>query len=217
MSLLLRSLVIMMAGRMLTRSLGAAARETVAWGSAWGPASALALGRGRVRGYSGARAWAAGGRAVSCAVARGEERAVWGGRRGEAVRRMHSAKDRLDDVVKVELLEKESKDKITALWLKHHLKKDCVSAVVPPATYAKLLERTTESPLFVLPLPSTEGNFKMILLQCHAEDNRWLFTSLEDFHKCDDRTPWPPRQRERGRRERGSDGARVRTGWMRTQ
>jgi hypothetical protein len=47
----------------------------------------------------------------------------------------------LDRIVDVELLQQETPQKITSIWVQHHHKKPCISAVVPSETFEKLKER----------------------------------------------------------------------------
>jgi hypothetical protein len=53
--------------------------------------------------------------------------------------------------VHIDLLMQESPKSIKKAWMRHHHKQDCIGAVLEAASYAKLVERTRESPMFVFP------------------------------------------------------------------
>lgn len=53
----------------------------------------------------------------------------------------------LDKFVKVELLEKETPEKIAEIWNAGHANKDCITAVIPSDIYDKLYKRSQEYPM----------------------------------------------------------------------
>jgi hypothetical protein len=50
----------------------------------------------------------------------------------------------LDRIVKVELLEKETPQKITSIWVNYHHKKPCISAVLQKEQYKKIKDKATK-------------------------------------------------------------------------
>ncbi|KAI8926404.1 ATP11 protein-domain-containing protein [Entophlyctis helioformis] len=70
----------------------------------------------------------------------------------------------LDQIVKVELLEKESPTSIADIWNKYHSAKTGLSASIDAAFYQKLHERGRQFPMFVLPLPRNEG-YELFFMQ----------------------------------------------------
>lgn len=66
--------------------------------------------------------------------------------------------------MKVELLQDKTADEIKDIWLKYHKEKDVIVATIPTETYNLLTQRSKEHPLFIFPLPRSEG-FEFFLMQ----------------------------------------------------
>lgn len=71
---------------------------------------------------------------------------------------------KLNDIMKVELLQDKTVDELKDIWLQYHKEKDVVVATIPTETYNLLTERSKEHPIFILPLPRSQG-FEFFLLQ----------------------------------------------------
>lgn len=70
----------------------------------------------------------------------------------------------LNDIMKLDLLQDKSADEIKSIWLEYHKQKDVLVATIPTGTYQLLTERAKEHPLFILPLPRSQG-YEFFLLQ----------------------------------------------------
>jgi len=66
--------------------------------------------------------------------------------------------------MKLELLEDKSADDIKHIWLEYHKKKDVIAAVLTNAQFELLMKRGKEHPIFILPLPRSEG-YEFMMLQ----------------------------------------------------
>eukprot|EP00038_Savillea_parva_P012309 m.203727 g.203727 ORF g.203727 m.203727 type:complete len:397 (+) comp22223_c0_seq1:36-1226(+) len=84
----------------------------------------------------------------------------------------------LDSIVKMDKLEEADVDTIKALWSAYHATIKGVGAVIPAEIYAKLRKRNTECPMFVVPLPRSEG-IEFFFLQWRA--HQAAFTSLLEW------------------------------------
>lgn len=71
---------------------------------------------------------------------------------------------KLDDIMKLDLLQDKSADEIKSIWLDYHKQKDVLVATIPTETFKLLSERAKKHPLFILPLPRSEG-YEFFLLQ----------------------------------------------------
>lgn len=71
---------------------------------------------------------------------------------------------KLNDIMKVEMLQDKTADEIKEIWLQYHKQKDVLVATIPTETFTTLTERSKEYPLFILPLPRSQG-FEFFLLQ----------------------------------------------------
>ncbi|PRP78055.1 ATP synthase mitochondrial F1 complex assembly factor 1-like [Planoprotostelium fungivorum] len=95
-------------------------------------------------------------------------------------------KKSLGSMAKVDLLQSLPADEVKKVWITHLRDKDALGAVVPSETFQKISSRSTESPLFVVPMPFN-GGFLSILLQADVKynDNTIAihFTRLEMYQK----------------------------------
>lgn len=72
---------------------------------------------------------------------------------------------KLNDIMKIELLQDKTADEIMSIWLEYHKqKKDVLVATIPTEKYDLLMDRSKEYPIFILPLPRSEG-YEFFLLQ----------------------------------------------------
>lgn len=71
---------------------------------------------------------------------------------------------KLEDIMKVELLNDKTADEITKIWLDYHKEKDVLVATIPNETFNLMMARGQEHPLFIFPLPRSQG-FEFFLLQ----------------------------------------------------
>lgn len=70
----------------------------------------------------------------------------------------------LNDIMKVDLLQDKTADEIKGIWLQYHKEKDVLVATIPAETYNLLNERSKQYPIFIFPLPRSQG-FEFFLLQ----------------------------------------------------
>lgn len=81
----------------------------------------------------------------------------------------------LNDIMKVELLQDKTKAEIEHIWLEYHKGKEVVVATIPMEKLNKQMESGQKYPLFVIPLPRSQG-YEFFLLQFAA--NTVHFTPL---------------------------------------
>lgn len=77
--------------------------------------------------------------------------------------------------MKTDLLEDKSAEEIKQIWMEYHKDKDVLVAAIPSESYKLLSQRGEQFPLFILPLPRTQG-FEFYLLQ--FSNNTIHFTPL---------------------------------------
>lgn len=67
--------------------------------------------------------------------------------------------------MKLDLLQDKNAKEIETIWLEYHKQKDNVLvATIPTETHNLLLERSKEHPIFIIPLPRSQG-YEFFLLQ----------------------------------------------------
>lgn len=71
---------------------------------------------------------------------------------------------KLDDIVKIDMLLEKTADEIKNIWLEYHEKKDVLVATIPNDVYGVLEKRGKEHPIFLVPLPRSQG-FEFFMLQ----------------------------------------------------
>jgi len=87
----------------------------------------------------------------------------------------------LASYVKLELLLKETPERIKEIWLEFHKNKSStISAVIPITTYDKLMSRVKQNPIFVFPIPKEKG---FLTIYFEAKGEVFIFTPLELYHK----------------------------------
>lgn len=85
----------------------------------------------------------------------------------------------LQQIVKIELLENETEDRIRKIWEDYHGEKDdSLATTLSGEEYASLVQRATASPFFLFPVYRKEGFFNMI---CQFQETCFLLTYLEAF------------------------------------
>ncbi|XP_017143389.1 ATP synthase mitochondrial F1 complex assembly factor 1 [Drosophila miranda] len=82
---------------------------------------------------------------------------------------------KLSDIMKLELLADKSAEELSQIWIEYHKTKEVLAATLTKAQYETLMGRAKEHPIFLLPLPRSEG-FEFFLLQFAA--NTVHFTPL---------------------------------------
>lgn len=82
---------------------------------------------------------------------------------------------KLEDIMKVELLQGKSIEEIKNIWLQYHQSKDVIAAVIPIETYNTMMEISKQYPIFIFPIPRSQG-FEFIMFQFAA--NTVHFTPL---------------------------------------
>ncbi|KAF9111316.1 hypothetical protein BGX27_005104 [Mortierella sp. AM989] len=85
----------------------------------------------------------------------------------------------LDKIMKLDLVKDLSADDIGKIWIQKHVdQEDTISAVVPAETYRKMLARSKEYPLFLLPLSHSDGvEFYFLQFAFHQV----IFTTLLEY------------------------------------
>ncbi|KAI7817717.1 ATP11 protein-domain-containing protein [Gamsiella multidivaricata] len=85
----------------------------------------------------------------------------------------------LDKIMKLELVKDLNVEDIGKIWIQKHIdQEDTISAVVPADTYRKMLARSKEYPLFLLPLSHGDGvEFYLLQFSFHQV----IFTSLLEY------------------------------------
>ncbi|XP_017849090.1 ATP synthase mitochondrial F1 complex assembly factor 1 [Drosophila busckii] len=82
---------------------------------------------------------------------------------------------KLSDIMKLELLADKNAEEISQIWIEYHKTKEVLAATLTVDQYQKLMSRAKEHPIFLLPLPRSEG-FEFFMLQFSA--NTVHFTPL---------------------------------------
>lgn len=88
--------------------------------------------------------------------------------------------------MKLELVTDKTVDELKQIWLDYHKDKDVITATVTRAQYEQLLERGRLYPVFILPLPRTQG-YEFIMLQFAA--NTIHFTTLLSYQVHKENAP----------------------------
>eukprot|EP01095_Lingulamoeba_sp_RSL-Kostka_P016872 TRINITY_DN8465_c0_g1_i1.p1 TRINITY_DN8465_c0_g1~~TRINITY_DN8465_c0_g1_i1.p1 ORF type:complete len:272 (+),score=31.32 TRINITY_DN8465_c0_g1_i1:154-969(+) len=88
----------------------------------------------------------------------------------------------LNKIVKLELLQNETSEKITSIWLDYHRQLSCISAVIDTDKYINLKTRILNYNRFVLPVPQDEEG-KMDMFYIEIQDDNWLLTPLAVYQQ----------------------------------
>ena len=88
---------------------------------------------------------------------------------------------RLGEVAKVEMLEAEEPERISAIWDSfHEHRPELAGCSVAAEEHLKITERARESPLFIFPVRREQGHF-LLLSQFNAPSDMFVMTFLEDY------------------------------------
>ena len=88
---------------------------------------------------------------------------------------------RLGEVAKVEMLEAEEPERISAIWDEfHEHRPELAGCSVAAEEHLKITERARESPLFIFPVRREQGHF-LLLSQFNAPSDMFVMTFLEDY------------------------------------
>lgn len=71
---------------------------------------------------------------------------------------------KLEDIMKLNLLEGRPIEEIKEIWLEYHKQKDVIAAAIPTETFDKLMDSARKYPLFVFPIPRSQG-YEFIMFQ----------------------------------------------------
>ncbi|XP_011204042.2 ATP synthase mitochondrial F1 complex assembly factor 1 [Bactrocera dorsalis] len=82
---------------------------------------------------------------------------------------------KLTDIMKLELVADKTAEEISSIWYEYHKTKDVLAATLTVNQFDTLMQRAKQFPIFLLPLPRSEG-FEFIMLQFAA--NAVHFTPL---------------------------------------
>lgn len=82
---------------------------------------------------------------------------------------------KLEDLMKLDLIEGKPVAEIKEIWLEYHKQKDVIAAAIPTSTFETLMSNAKEFPVFILPIPRSEG-YEFIMFQFAA--NTIHFTPL---------------------------------------
>ncbi|KAJ2082202.1 hypothetical protein H4R24_001772 [Coemansia sp. RSA 988] len=96
----------------------------------------------------------------------------------QSANNLPSSAKSLDQIMRIDLLSDKSVEDIGEIWTRYHATKDMISAAIPSSTYRELLSVAQKNPLFVLPLPRSEG-IEFFFLQ--FDYHQVHFTSLLEY------------------------------------
>lgn len=82
---------------------------------------------------------------------------------------------KLEDVMKLHLIEDRPVEEIKAIWLEYHKQKDVIAAAIPTESFEMLMENAKKHPIFIFPIPRSQG-YEFIMFQFAA--NTVHFTPL---------------------------------------
>ncbi|KAM7363518.1 ATP synthase mitochondrial F1 complex assembly factor 1 [Cochliomyia hominivorax] len=71
---------------------------------------------------------------------------------------------KLSDIMKIDLIQDKTAEEISKIWFEYHKTKDVLAATLTVEQFDNLMERAKKYPIFLLPLPRSEG-FEFIMLQ----------------------------------------------------
>lgn len=82
---------------------------------------------------------------------------------------------RLEDIMKLNLLEDKTSEELATIWLEYHKQKEVIAAAIPTPIYNTMIENAKKYPIFLFPIPRSQG-FEFIMLQFAV--NSVYFTPL---------------------------------------
>ena len=71
---------------------------------------------------------------------------------------------KLEDLMKLDLIEGKPVEEIKQIWLEYHKHKDVIAAVIPTSTFETLMGTAKKYPMFVFPIPRFVNSFVSINL-----------------------------------------------------
>lgn len=98
----------------------------------------------------------------------------------------HDAYKKLSDIMKLDLVEQRSVEEIKQIWLQYHQGKEVICATIPVEQYDLMMVRAKKYPVFILPLPRSQG-YEFMMLQFFA--NTIHFTPLINYQVTDSACP----------------------------
>nr|XP_012222808.1 PREDICTED: ATP synthase mitochondrial F1 complex assembly factor 1 [Linepithema humile] len=95
---------------------------------------------------------------------------------------------RLDSVMKIDLIKDKSKEEIIEIWNEYHKQKDCICGTMTPEQYDKMFTRGKQYSTFLLPLPREQG-YEFIMCQFYGSEVHmtpllWYQTHKENAPEC---------------------------------
>lgn len=93
---------------------------------------------------------------------------------------------KLGDIMKLDLVEQRSPEEIKQIWLQYHQGKEVICATIPIEQYDLMMERAKKYPLFIIPIPRSQG-YEFIMLQFFA--NTIHFTPLINYQVHKENAP----------------------------
>lgn len=89
---------------------------------------------------------------------------------------------KLEDIMKIDLLEGKSAEDIKTIWLEYHKLKDTLAAVIPRESFNTLMETAKKYPIFIFPIPRSQG-YEFIMFQFAANTVRFTPLLCYQVHK----------------------------------
>lgn len=93
---------------------------------------------------------------------------------------------KLSDIMKLDLVEQRSVEEIKQIWLQYHQGKEVICAAIPLEQYDLMMERAKKYPVFILPIPRSQG-YEFMMLQFFA--NTIHFTPLINYQVHKENAP----------------------------
>lgn len=87
----------------------------------------------------------------------------------------------LNDIMKMDLIKDKNAEDIKQIWEEYHKHKDVIAAIIPSTIYDKLMLRSLQFPMFLFPLPRSEGYEFFV---CQFLRNTVHFTPLICYQVC---------------------------------
>lgn len=97
-----------------------------------------------------------------------------------------AAHKQLGDIMKLDLIEQRSAEEIQQIWLQYHQGKEVICATIPLEQYDLMMERAKKYPVFILPIPRSQG-YEFMMLQFFA--NTIHFTPLINYQVHKENAP----------------------------
>lgn len=89
-----------------------------------------------------------------------------------------AAHKNLGDIMKLDLVEQRNADEIAHIWLQYHQGKEVICATIPLEQYDLMMKRAKKYPVFILPIPRSQG-YEFMMLQFFS--NTIHFTPLINY------------------------------------